>query len=127
VLVTAGLNAATTPAGHPDAVSETLLLDPLLPVTWMVLEALDPSASVSGLDDALTVNVGCETASTMVVLLVRPVALPVTVSVYVPGTAVVAGLSVSVVLEVLLAALNEGVTPLGTPEIEKATLPVKPF
>jgi hypothetical protein len=33
VLVTAGLKAAVTPAGHPVAPSDTLLLAPLLPAT----------------------------------------------------------------------------------------------
>jgi hypothetical protein len=92
----------------------------------MELEALVPNTRVSGLDDALIVKVGCGTLTTMVVLPVMPAAVPVTVSAYVPGAAVVAAFSVSVVLAGLLVVLNESVMPLGTPETEKATLPVKP-
>jgi hypothetical protein len=127
LLVTAGLKAAVTPAGHPDAVSETLLLEPLLPATWIAADALEPTTSVTGLDDALTVKLGCGIVSAIVALLVRLPEVPVTVTVYVPGTGVVPGFSVSVVFAALLAELNEGVTPLGAPDTEKATLPVKPF
>lgn len=35
--------------------------------------------------------------------------------------------NVSVLVDVVLAGLNEAVTPLGNPEADKLTVPVKPF
>ena len=45
----------------------------------------------------------------------------------VPVVAVLLAASVSVLLPVVLVGLNVAVTPLGTPDAESATLPVKPF
>ncbi len=40
---------------------------------------------------------------------------------------VILAVSVSVLVLVVLLGLNDGVTPLGKPEADKLTLPVKPF
>ncbi len=58
--------------------------------------------------------------------------VPVTVTVTVPVVAVLLAVKVSVLLlAVLLLAvlvgLNEAVTPLGRPDADKLTLPLKPF
>lgn len=56
--------------------------------------------------------------------------VPVIVTVAVPVVAVLVAVNVKVlvlVVLVVLAGLNEGVTPLGRPEADKATLPLKPF
>ena len=49
------------------------------------------------------------------------------VTVEVPAAAVPLAVSVSVLVAVALVGLKDAVTPLGRPEAERATLPVKPF
>ena len=63
----------------------------------------------------------------IVVVLVRLPEVPVTITVTVPVVAVLLALSVKVLVPVVLAGLNEGVTPMGRPEADKATLPLKPL
>jgi len=62
-----------------------------------------------------------------VVVLVRLPEVPVTVTVAVPVVAELLAVSVKVLLLVVLAGLNDAVTPLGSPEADKLTLLVKPF
>ena len=52
---------------------------------------------------------------------------PVTVSVTVPVAAVPLAVSVNVLVLAVLLGLNEAVTPLGRPDADKLTLPLKPF
>jgi hypothetical protein len=63
----------------------------------------------------------------MVVVCVKLPLVPVTVTVAVPVVAVLLAVSVSVLVLVVLEGLNEAVTPLGKPEADKLTLPVKPL
>jgi len=51
----------------------------------------------------------------------------VIVTVTVPLAAVVLTVNVAVLLDVVGFGLNEAVTPLGNPDADKVTLPVKPF
>ena len=69
------------------------------------------------------------TVKEIVVVLVMPPEVPVMVTVAVPVVAVLLAVSVRVLALVLVAlvGLNEGVTPLGKPDADKATLPLKPF
>ena len=53
--------------------------------------------------------------------------VPVTVTVAVPVAAVLLAVSVSVLLEVVLEGLKLAVTPAGSPDADKATLPLKPL
>lgn len=53
--------------------------------------------------------------------------VPVTVTVTVPVVAVLLAVSVNVLAPVVLVGLNAGITPLGRPEADKATLPLKPL
>src|SRR5260370_16080770 len=54
--------------------------------------------------------------------------VPVMVAEYVPVAAVLLAVSVSTLVRVVLAGLKaEAVTPLGRPETDSATPPVKPF
>ena len=62
-----------------------------------------------------------------VVALVSVPDVPVTVTVTVPVVAVLLAVIVRVLVFVVLAGLNEGVTPLGRPEADKLTLPLKPL
>jgi len=52
---------------------------------------------------------------------------PVTVTVTVPVVAVLLAVSVNVLVLPVLLGLNDAVTPLGRPDADKLTLPLKPF
>jgi len=52
---------------------------------------------------------------------------PVTVIVTVPVVAVLLAVNVSVLVVAVLLGLNDAVTPLGRPDADKLTLPLKPF
>src|SRR5437763_14203043 len=62
-----------------------------------------------------------------VVALVSVPDVPVTVTVTVPVVAVLLAVIVRVLVFVVLAGLNEGVTPMGRREADKLTLPLKPL
>jgi hypothetical protein len=62
-----------------------------------------------------------------VVVFVKLPDVPVTVTVTVPVVAVLLAVKVSVLLLAVLLGLNEAVTPLGRPDADKLTLPLKPF
>lgn len=63
----------------------------------------------------------------MVVVFVSVPDVPVIVTVTVPVVAVPLAVSVNVLVPVVLAGLNAGVTPLGRPDADNATLPLKPL
>lgn len=63
----------------------------------------------------------------IVVVLVNTPDVPVTVTVTVPVVAVLLAVNVNALVPVVLAGLNEGVTPLGRPDADNATLPLKPL
>ena len=65
--------------------------------------------------------------SVMVAVLVRIVALPVMVTAKFPMAAVLFAVRVSVLVLLVLLGLKDAVTPLGSPETDKLTLPLKPF
>ena len=52
---------------------------------------------------------------------------PVTVTVTIPVAAVLLAVSVNVLVLAVLLGLNDAVTPLGRPDADKPTLPLKPF
>jgi hypothetical protein len=53
--------------------------------------------------------------------------VPVTVTVEVPGAAVLLAVNVRVLVLVAGFGLNDGVTPVGRPDAERFTLPVNPL
>ena len=59
--------------------------------------------------------------------MVRAPEVPVIVSVTVPVAAVPLAVNVNVLEAVAGLGLNEAVTPLGRPDADKLTLPLKPF
>ena len=61
------------------------------------------------------------------VVLVKLPEVPVMVTVTVPVVAVLLAVSVNVLVLVVLPGLNDAVTPLGRPDADKLTLPLKPF
>lgn len=84
-------------------------------------EPISPSDQTEG-------SVGStRTVREMVVVLVSVPEVPVTVTVTVPVVAVPLAVSVKVLVPVVLAGLKEGVTPLGRPDADNATLPLKPL
>jgi hypothetical protein len=62
-----------------------------------------------------------------VVVWVRLPEVPVMVTVDVPVAAVLLAVSVNMLVPVALEGLKDAVTPLGNPEADKLTLPLKPF
>jgi hypothetical protein len=67
------------------------------------------------------------TVREIVVVLVKLPEMPVMVTVTVPVVAVLLAVSVNVLVLVVLLGLNDAVTPLGSPEADKLTVPLKPF
>jgi len=62
-----------------------------------------------------------------VVVPTKPADEPVTVTVTVPVAALLLAANVNVLVLVVLLGLNDAVTPLGRPDADKLTLPLKPF
>ena len=62
-----------------------------------------------------------------VVVLVKPPDMPVTVTVAAPIAAVLVAVSVNVLVFAVLVGLKAAVTPLGRPDTDKLTLPLKPL
>ena len=67
------------------------------------------------------------TVRAMVVVCVSEPEVPVTVTVAVPSVAVLLAVRVSVLVPVVLAGLNDAVTPVGNPEAARLTLLANPF
>jgi hypothetical protein len=126
-LVLAGLNAAVTPLGSPEAESATLLLKPSVSVTPMVAVALPPCATLKVAAEVERVKLGACTVTLRFSVFFRLPEVPVTVTGTVPPGAKLPAVSVSVLVPDVEAGLNEAVTPEGKPEALNATLPPKPF
>ena len=128
-----GLKEAVTPLGKPEADRETLLLKPFAGVMVIVLLPLEPCVTVRLLGEAESVKLGCGggavpfTVRLMFVVCVKLPDVPVTVTVTVPVTAVLLVARVRVLDPVAGLGLNEAVTPLGRPELDRETLLLKPF
>jgi hypothetical protein len=73
------------------------------------------------------VTVEAWTVRETVVRFVKLPEVPVMVTVTVPGVAVLLAVNVSVLVLVVLLGLKDAVTPLGKPDADKLTLPLKPF
>jgi hypothetical protein len=128
-----GLNVAVTPLGKTEVVKLTLPVKPFCGATEMVLPPLAPCTSDKVFGEAEREKLGAGAAVTLrltVVVLVKLPEVPVMATLTVPVVAVLPTVNVKV-LEfvglVMLTGLNEGVTPVGNPEAEKLTLPLKPF
>jgi hypothetical protein len=125
--VLAGLNEGVTPLGRPEADKATLPLKPLSGFTVIVLVPLEPCAMVRLLGEAERVKFGGGfTVRESVVELDRFPDEPVMVTVAAPVVAVPLAVSVRVLVPVVLAGLNDALTPVGRPDADKLTLPLKP-
>jgi hypothetical protein len=125
-----GLNDAVTPLGRLVADKLTLPLNPFCGVMVIVLVPLAPCEIVMLLGDAERVKFGGRTAFTVIETVVALDKLPdepVIITVAVPVAAVLLAVSVNELAPVVLLGLNDAVTPLGRPDADKLTLPLKPF
>jgi hypothetical protein len=122
-------NLDVTPVGRPDRARFTFsLLRPTgLTTPIEVLALLPPTRRVRLLDEEERLKLGTGMVTAMVVELVRVPEVPITLTEYFPGTAVLPGVSVRALFHGLLGELKVAATPLGTPEAAKITLPLNPF
>jgi hypothetical protein len=99
-----------------------------LRVTVPVTEPRPPTTLAGFTVSVETVGRGIgATVKLMVVLLWRLPDVPMMMTVNVPVAPVLLALSVSVLAMLAGLGLNEAVTPLGRPDADKLTLPLKPF
>ena len=83
--------------------------------------------NTSDVGDSVTAGPLAVTVRVTVVVAVKLPDVPVIVTVEVPVAAVALAVSVNVLVEVVGFGLNPAVTPLGIPEADNVTLPLKPF
>lgn len=128
LLVLVGLNDAVTPLGSPEIDKPTVPLKPFCGVTVIMLVPLAASRTLTLLGAAESVKVPTLfTVRESVVVMVKRPAVPVMVTLVVPVDAVPLAVNVNVLVFAVLVGLNEAVTPFGSPEADKLTLPLKPF
>jgi hypothetical protein len=130
LVVVAGfaLKMAVTPLGRPDADKVTPPLKPFWGATVIVLVRLVPCVMLRLPGDAARLKFGgAITVSVIVVVLIKLPEVPVIVTVAVPVVAVLLAVSVIVLVVVAGFALKMAVTPLGRPDADKVTPPLKPF
>jgi hypothetical protein len=123
-----GLNVAVTPLGRPDADKVTVPLKPFCGVTVIVLAPPPPCVMLRLVGDAESVKFGGPvTARVIVAVFVKLPDVPVIVTGTVPRVAVLLAVNDNVLVVVAGFGLNDAVTPLGRPEADKLTGPLKPF
>ena len=129
-----GLNEQLAPLGNPlqlASVKVMVWLNPPLGVIVIVVVPDWPGelmVTVVGLAPIVKSPEEADvTVSVSVVVCVKLPEVPVTVTVAVPVVAVPLAVSVSVLVLVAGFGLKTAVTPLGKPEAENDTLPLKPF
>jgi len=122
------LKEAVTPVGTLNAEKLTLPVKPFVGLMVIVDVPVLPRATFRLLGDAERLKFGPEvTVRAIVVVCVKPPDVPAIVTVTVPVAAVLLAVSVNILVPVVLLGLNDAVTPLGRPEADRPTLPVKPF
>jgi hypothetical protein len=125
-----GLKAAVTPVGRLDPEKVTLPVKPFVGLMAIVDVPVLPRATLTLLGDAERLKFCWPAAFTVrltVVVCDKPGDVPVIVTVNVPVVAPLLAVSVNVLVLVVLLGLSVADTPLGWPEADKLTLPVKPF
>ena len=126
-VVVAGENVAVTPVGRPLAVRFTPLAKPFTGRTLIVDLLAAPGATKTLFGAAASEKPPIFTMTCAVVELVISPDVPIMVNVVVPGEAVLVAVSVTVLEPVVGFGEKEAVTPLGSPEALRFTLPVKPY
>jgi hypothetical protein len=125
--VLTGLKDAVTPLGRPVAARLTLPLKPFSGLTEMVVAPLFPWATLRLLGDAERLKFGTMIVRPIVAVWLKLPEVPVTVTVAVPAVTEAPAANVRLLVPVVLAGLNDAVTPFGRPDTAKLTLPLKPF
>ena len=110
-------SATCAPPAGAGPLSVTVPVEGVPPITPVGLSVSEETVGRGG---GVTVRV-------MVVVRVKVPDVPVMVTVTVPVVAVPLAVSVSVLVVEVGLGLNDDVTPLGRPEADKLTLPLKPF
>lgn len=121
-----GETDAVTPLGRPEAARLTLPVKPYSGFTYKetVLEVPWPIVTLPGLK---TVKVCAKIPSEKVVVALRLPEVPVTVSMLAPRGVELLAVSVIMLWPVDGFGEKDAVTPLGSPETLRLTLPVNPF
>jgi hypothetical protein len=127
VVPIASENVAVTPVGRPLAEKLTPFAKPFTGTTLIVDLPAAPGATKTLFGAATSEKPPIFTVTCAVVELVILPDVPVTVNVVVPGETVLVAVSVSVLEPVAGFGEKEAVTPLGSPEALRFTLPVKPY
>jgi len=123
-----GLKDADTRVGRPEADKLTLPPKPFDGAMVMVAEPWVPRPMLKVLGEADREKFGAAfTVREMVVELVKLPDVPMMVTVNVPVAAVMLAASVNVLVPVVLLGLKEPVMPLGRPDADRLTVPLKPF
>lgn len=123
-------NVAVTPLGKPVAASVTAPVKPPVSVTVMVSVALEACVTDNDVADGVSVKpigVTLFTVNEMVVLAVVVPEAPPMVTTEVPVVAVLLAVKVTKLLPVVGLVPKVAVTPLGKPDVDSVTAPVKPF
>lgn len=119
-------NDPRTPEGRPDMLTVTEPVNPFSGVNVRMLFPVAPCAMLRDAGEAASMKVGAAaTVNAIVVVSVRLPDLPVIVIVEVPAAAVLAAANVSVLLPAVIAP-KVAVTPVGRPDADNATVPLKP-
>jgi hypothetical protein len=123
-----GAKDAVTPLGRPDADRLTFPAKPFCRVILMELAPLAPRLIFTRVGDAARAkSPSASTVKDTVVVRVKLPEMPVTVTVTVPVAAVLLAKKVAALVDVAGLGTNDTVTPLGSPDAEKFTAPLKPF
>lgn len=120
---------AVTPLGRAEFDKVTDPVNPLLGVTVMVLLPLVPCFTVKLVGEADSEKFGAAGALTVKlidVVWLRVPEVPVIVTVEVPVVAVLLALNVTTLVDVVGFVPKLAVTPAGSPDADKLTLPVNP-
>ena len=127
-VVLTGLKVAVIPVRRPLTDSVTALLKPLSPVTVIMLLWLPPRGTLNLVGDSANEKSGGGTmVKVTVVVCTRLPDVPVMVKGHVPALAQLTAVSVSMLLDVVVAGLNEAVTLEGRPLMVRFTAPLKPL
>jgi hypothetical protein len=121
-----GPKAAVVPLRRPDADRVTFPPKPFDGVMVIVVAPLAPRPMLKVVGEAASAKLGAAaTVRETVVELFKLPHTPLTVTGKVPRAALCVAVNVSELLPVVLAGLNFALTPLGSPEADRLTLPVK--
>ncbi len=116
-----------TPLGSPVTARLTFPLNPNCGTTAIVEFSELPGTSSTSLGAPWSVKNGALMVSARVVLAVRLPHVPMMVTVAVPGVAVLLAVNVSELVPVeIRSGANTALTPAGSPEATRVTLPLNP-